>query len=120
MDRTGYLRWRSDLKQFHGEVAAEIMRKHSYDETTTAEVVALLNKRGLKTNADTQTLENVICLVFLRYYFADFVQQHTDEKLVSIVAKTWRKMSEAGRAAVLRLSFSPKERSIIEQALRPD
>ena len=120
MDRPGYLRWRTDLKQFHGEVAAKIMRKHDYNEEIIAEVVALLNKRGLKTNSDTQALEDVICLVFLRHYFADFVQQHPNDKLVTIVTKTWRKMSEAGREAALRLSFSAKEQQIIEQALRPD
>ena len=120
MTRPGYLRWRTELKQFHGEVAATIMREHGYDNPTVQQVEDLLNKRRLKTDPETQALEDVICLVFLRYYFADFVQQHSEEKLVSIVRKTWRKMSEDGHAAALQLSFSAEEQRIIEQALRPD
>lgn len=118
MDRRGYLRWRSELKRFHGELAAAIMREHGYDEASVARVISLLNKRQLKADPETQTLEDVICLVFLRYYFKDFMQQHSEDKLVTIVAKTWKKMSEEGRAAALRLSFSPEEQRIIEQARR--
>ncbi len=118
MDRKGYLQWRTYLKKFHGEQATEIMQAQGYDPKTIGKVVDLLNKKNLKRNTEMQTLEDVICLVFLRFYLADFMQKHPEEKIVSIVAKTWKKMSEAGHTAALQLKFSPEEQSVIAQALR--
>lgn len=117
MDRKGYLQWRTYLKKFHGEQATEIMQAQGYDSETIGKVVDLLNKKNLKRDAEMQTLEDVICLVFLRFYLTDFRQKHPEEKIVSIIAKTWKKMSEAGHAAALRLEFSPEEQSVIAQAL---
>jgi len=64
-------------------------------------------------------LEDVICLVFLKYYFDDFIDKHKDEehKLVDIVHKTWRKMSEKGHKAALAMSHSDAALGIVQQAL---
>jgi len=64
-----------------------------------------------------QTLEDVACLVFLENYFADFSTQHDDEKVVSIVAKTWVKMSEAGHKAALTIDIPERARALVERAL---
>ena len=119
MDRKGYLQWRTGLKKFHGEQATEIMQAQGYDTGTIKQVVDLLNKRNLKRDPEMQTLEDVICLVFLRYYLAEFIPQHPEEKVVSIIAKTWNKMSEHGHQAALQLDFSPEEKQVVEQALQP-
>lgn len=117
MDRKGYLKWRTQLKIFHGEKAGSIMKAAGYDDKMIERVKFLLNKKKLRSDPETQTLEDVICLVFLKYYFSDFAKQHSEEKLVDIVAKTWNKMSEKGHAAALKLPFSEKEKGIIEKAL---
>ena len=118
MDRKGYLQWRTYLKKFHGEQATEIMQAQSYDQETINKVVDLLNKKNLKRDPDMQTLEDVICLVFLRHYLGDFIPQHSEEKVVSIISKTWKKMSDEGHAAALQLDFSEEERAVIEQAVQ--
>ena len=118
MDRKGYLQWRTYLKKFHGEQATEIMQAQGYDSETISKVVDLLNKKNLKRDAEMQTLEDVICLVFLQFYLADFMPQHPEEKVVSIIAKTWKKMSEAGHTAALQITFSEEEKPIIAQALQ--
>ena len=74
---------------------------------TVARVEALVRKVRLKADADTQTLEDVICLVFLEHYLPAFATQHDDAKLVDILRKTWRKMSERGRSAALQLDLAP-------------
>jgi len=117
MDRKGYLLWRSELKKFHGELANDIMRQHGYDEGAIERVVELLQKRRLKTDPEVQILEDVICLVFLKYYFAEFSAKHPDEKIIEIIQKTWKKMSDKAHNAALRLSFSEREGKIIEKAL---
>ena len=45
-----------------------------------------------------------VCLVFLENWFADFAKQHDPDKVVDIVAKTWKKMSPAGHEAALGMA----------------
>jgi Domain of unknown function (DUF4202) len=58
-------------------------------------------KEGIKRNPEMQVLEDVICLVFLRWYFLDFTVKRADEDIERIVAKAARKMSTEARAAAL-------------------
>ncbi|MBR9852927.1 MAG: DUF4202 domain-containing protein, partial [Rhodobacteraceae bacterium] len=46
-------------------------------------------------------LEDVICFVFLKWYFSPFAGTQTPEALEKIVQRTARKMSVEGRARVL-------------------
>lgn len=117
MDRTGYLAWRAALKLFHAEQAAAILRAEGYDEQMIARVASLLKKEQLKRDPESQTLEDVACLVFLRFYFAEFSQAHTEEKIIDIVQKTWRKMSTTGHTAALKLPFTPAQLQLLNQAL---
>lgn len=115
--REGYRRWRADLGRFHAETAGEILREVGYDEATVARVAALLRKERLKADPDVQLLEDVICLVFLQYYLADFAAQHDDEKLMDILRKTWRKMSDRGRAAALEIHLPDGLRALVARAV---
>ena len=100
--RDGYRRWRTDLGRFHAETASDILRQVGYDDATVGRVQALLRKERLKADPEVQLLEDVVCLVFLRHYLAPFAAQHADEKVVGILQKTWRKMSERGRGGRTR------------------
>ncbi|NJO02146.1 MAG: DUF4202 domain-containing protein, partial [Bacteroidia bacterium] len=106
MDRKGYNQWRSHLQVFHADKAATILREVGYDEEIIKRVKFLLLKKQLKRDAETQTLEDVICLVFLKYYFDDFARKHPEEKLIEILQKTWTKMSASGQEAAIQLSLS--------------
>lgn len=117
MDRVGYLRWREDLKKMHATMTSEILEKIGYESKFIEEVSNLIRKKMLKKNADAQCLEDVVCLVFLIYYFDDFAQKHSEEKLIDILQKTWIKMSEKGQATALELSLSDRSKSLIQKAL---
>jgi hypothetical protein len=117
MDREGYLRWRTDLGKFHAERAGEIMGAAGYDGEAVERVATLIRKRGIKRDPEVQTLEDVACLVFLENYFADFSTQHDDEKVVSIVAKTWAKMSPRGHEAALTIDIPERAKGLVERAL---
>lgn len=117
MNRTGYLRWRQELKKFHAQKAKKILVDLNYDEAVISQVEFLLLKKQLKKNHETQTLEDVICLVFLEYYFEPFAKKHSDEKVINILQKTWRKMSEKGQQAALQLSFSEKSGNLVQKAI---
>jgi hypothetical protein len=120
MDRVGYKCWRVELYKFHGETAGGIMREVGYDEEMIADVQALLRKEKLKTNTESQILEDVVGLVFLQYYLIDFVNKYShfdEEKLLNILRKTWKKMSEKGRMTALKFKFTPELQEVINKAL---
>ncbi len=117
MDRAGYYRWRIRLCGFHAEKAGAVLREVGYDEATVSRVERLLQKKDLKTDPEMQLLEDVICLVFLEHYFADFSQHHEPEKVVNILRKTWAKMSPRGQSAALTLQMSAEARMLLERAL---
>lgn len=117
--RAGYKKWRSQLSLFHAQRAAEIMTSVGFEAEDVEKVKRLIVKRGLKTNPETQTLEDVICLVFLKYYFNHFAGKHEEAKVIDIVQKTWSKMSEKGRDAALKISYSENILKILQKSLRP-
>lgn len=99
--RAGYLAWRADAGRAHAARIAGMMAEAGYPQADQDRVAALLRKEGLKRNPETQALEDVICFVFLRWYFADFAARHDDLDIGRIVGKTARKMSPEARRAAL-------------------
>ena len=117
MDRAGYKKWRTDLAAFHAETTAAILRAVGYDEELIDRVSSLLKKKNLKTDPECQTLEDVICLVFLEHEFEEFAAKHDEQKLIRILQRTWLKMSERGREAALALEMPEHLRKLVERAL---
>ncbi|TAN47195.1 MAG: DUF4202 domain-containing protein [Methylococcaceae bacterium] len=115
--REGYLRWRTGLYEFHAQTAGELLVQAGYDADTVARVGRMLRKRGLKHEADSQLIEDVACLVFLEHYFAAFAPGHEPDKIVDIVRKTWKKMSDSARQAALGLALPAEALHLVEQAL---
>jgi hypothetical protein len=117
MDRRGYLEWRTTLAKFHADTAATILREVGYGETTIQRVRSLLRKEGLKRDPEVQCLEDVICLVFLESYCADFAGQHDAAKTIGILRKTWSKMSSRGREVARTAGLRMDVQRLIEAAL---
>ena len=117
MNRTGYLKWRNDLKLFHSNKAESILSEVGYDEETIQNVKFLLEKKQLKKNEMTQTLEDVICLVFLEFYFDKFSEKYAEDKLTDILRKTWNKMSTRGQESAAKLKLSDSSNLSISRAL---
>ncbi|CAK8997211.1 Uncharacterized protein SCF082_LOCUS5124 [Durusdinium trenchii] len=92
----GYRQWRQDLGKMHAEIAKEEM---------------------LKVSGEVQLLEDVICLVFLEFYWFPFSKKHVlepekdamgEEKLLDIVKKTWVKMSLSKRSRAEKVLLCTK------------
>jgi hypothetical protein len=118
LTRAGYLKWRTDLKAFHAQKAAEILREVGYPETLIARVQALNLKKDFPHDPECRLLEDALCLVFLQFQFADLVQRSAEEKMVNAVQKTWQKMTPAAQAEALKLPFSPQASELLQRALR--
>lgn len=99
--REGYLTWRRDLARHHANRVGEIMIAAGYEQASADAAGRMIRKEGLKRDPDVQALEDVICFVFLKWYFAPFSTTQDPDKMQRIVAKTARKMSSEGRARVL-------------------
>lgn len=102
--KLGYKKWRHDLAQLHGDEAAVVLEECGYGHDTIARVRELLLKADFKADPESQVLEDVVCLVFLENEFAAFAAKHEEEKLVTIVRKTWRKMSSRGQSEAQALA----------------
>lgn len=117
MDRVGYLKWRETLKKMHADLTADILKEVGYDDEFIERVRSLITKKLIKKNEESQILEDTVCLVFLDFYFEEFAEKHDDEKVIDILQKTWKKMSEEGHAEALKLKFSDKSLILIKKAL---
>lgn len=116
MDKKGYLQWRNTLKFHHAKIAGDILSNCGYDAETIDKVKFLLLKKELAKNADTQVLEDVICLVFIQYYLDDFASKHEDDKVVDILRKTMNKMSPKAITEAGKIGVSNRIQGLIQQA----
>lgn len=117
MTRSGYLRWRNDLKKFHAEKSAEILRDVGYADEMIERVQDLNLKKKLGQDPECQILEDALCLVTLQYQLADLIAKTDQVKMLGILQKTWKKMSPSAREQASRLPYSEEERKLIQQAL---
>ena len=118
--RHGYNDWRSACRQHHAKLVTAIMARHGYDDGEIAHVAKLIRKEQLKKDKESQALENVVAVVFLEHYFAEFDANHSgydDAKMIDIIGKTLRKMSPKGHAAAMALPLPERTRKLIEAAL---
>lgn len=96
MDKPGYMLWRTTLYKFHAETVGNLMKEAGYDDMMIARVKNIVSKKELKTDPETQLMEDVADLVFIEHYMLAFAGQHPeyDEgKWLQIIKKTWQKMS---------------------------
>ena len=117
MTRPGYLKWRADLKKFHAEKSGDILREVGYDEATIQRVQDLNLKKHFPADAETRTLEDALCLVFLQFQFAALAAKTAEDKTVNALQKSWGKMTEAARAEALKLTYGEQETALLHRAL---
>jgi len=119
--KAGYYQWRIEQGKFHAQLTKSLMLENAYDENEAEATACILRKEKLKSNIDTQTLEDVACLVFLQYYFDAFAAKYTEKdneaKIIRIVQKTWGKMSERGHEIALSLTLPAHLAVLVNKAL---
>ncbi|OJJ49342.1 hypothetical protein ASPZODRAFT_129781 [Penicilliopsis zonata CBS 506.65] len=128
--KIGYYSWRTFLAKRQAEMVVAMCREGGYTDEEAGEVGALVRKEGLKkrattaTDADqslgdeTQVLEDVACLVFLDDQFEGFEKGYEEEKVISILQKTWAKMSQRGHELALQIDMSDRAKGLVERALQ--
>jgi hypothetical protein len=119
MDRAGYHAWRNALRDHHAQRLAEILARAGYHDAFIRRVQAIVRKERLRVDPDVQVLEDVICLVFLKFELNAFAAKlHGDEtRLGDILAKTWRKMSARAQETALAIPPAPEVVRMLEAGL---
>lgn len=104
MTKEGYHAWRTGLYTFHADTAGELMRQAGYDDAMIERVKKAVGKRGIKSNPESQLLEDIANLVFIEHYMLDFAvskPEYDEAKWVDIIRRTWNKMSKNAQAFAL-------------------
>ena len=119
--KQGYLLWRKQLGIFHAQTTKALMLTHGYSENDAEKTACIIRKEKLKSNQDSQTLEDVACLVFLQYYFDEFatkyIEKNNEAKVIRIVQLTWKKMSTKGHEIALSLDLPEHLTALVNKAL---
>jgi hypothetical protein len=118
MTRPGYLKWREDLKRFHAQRAGEILAEVGYSADVIRRVQDLNLKKNFPNDAEGRVLEDALCLVFLEHQLADLADKTDDDKMITALQKSWKKMTPAAHAEALKLNYAPREKDLIERALK--
>lgn len=117
--RVGYLQWRTQLARFHADTAAELLAEAGYDQSVIDAVRRINLKQNLRSSADMATMEDALCLSFLEYELDEFIAKYDADKVVEVVQKTWKKMSERAHQLALTLPFSATGLALVQRALAP-
>ena len=117
MTRAGYLKWRNDLKAFHANKAGDILRQVGYPNEVIVRVQDLNLKKNFPADPEARVLEDALCLVFLEFQFGEFAAKTDEPKVISILQKTWKKITPGAQECALKLPFSERERTLIQRAL---
>ena len=117
--KAGYYQWRTYLYGYHAAKAGELMREAGYSDESIERVRVIMDKKNLRKDADTQTLEDAAALVFLENHLGEFSARDDmdEEKMIDILHKTWGKMSEAGHDAALKLVLPEGSAALVGKAL---
>lgn len=92
------------MNKFHADIIANLLAEAGYENEFIMRVAQAAGKKSLKTNPDTQLLEDVSGLVFLEHYLPNFASRHSEyaeSKWIDIMDKIWRKMSPQAHQFVL-------------------
>jgi hypothetical protein len=121
--KPGYFAWRTFLKKRQAQQVKDICLECGYTATEASRVGSLIAKEDLKKgegqgDAEVQVLEDVACLVFLDDQFEAFEKEHDEDKIVSILRKTWVKMGKRGQELALGMELSDRAKELVGKALQ--
>lgn len=116
--RSAYLRWRKQLHDQHAADVGEILGGVGYDAAVMQRVQQLVRKQGnLAKDPDMQALEDALCLVFIETQLHDLAARTEEDKTITIIQKTAKKMSNQALDLAVELDISNEDRALLGRAL---
>lgn len=115
-DRRGYHQWRRVVMEFQLQQTHSILSGVGIDEADMLWIIDTLRNQGDKTKPASQIVMDTACLVFLKWYMEPFATKHESEKVIDIMKKTMRKMSEHGLSFIPKLDLTIEARLVLQKA----
>ena len=115
--RGGYLRWRTALYGIHAAEVTRLLEEAGADVLAITRVAELVAKRVPRTDRESQTLEDALCLAFVEADLAALAGRTEDATMTRVLQKTWAKMSEAAHGYALELITDEEQRGLVRRAL---
>ena len=107
MNTAGYHKWRSAVKKRQGERLGEVVAGAGLSKSLLERCKGLVSKSLPLTDPAMQIIEDAACLVLLDRDVDAFAEGKEEAKIIDVVQKTWKKMSERARAEALKIDYSP-------------
>ena len=115
--RGGYLRWRTEAKKAHAAEVGRIMRAEGASEEEADAAGRIIRKEGLGQDGAAQAHEDALCLVFLESQFDATTELVGDEKMVTVLARTLRKMSPEAIGLARTVPMSDTSKVLLGRAV---
>ncbi|PWN23740.1 S-adenosyl-L-methionine-dependent methyltransferase [Microstroma glucosiphilum] len=123
--KAGYFKWRRSLYVIQANRAAELLQQAGVSTEEQELVKKWVSKTDLQPGKDagdpgTQLLEDAAVLVFLADQLEDFAEKHEDytkEKMITILSKTWKKLSPHGKAAAAAIPLEEGLKKMVAEAV---
>jgi hypothetical protein len=115
MDKKGYYQWRKAVLDYQLTRMSEELTSCDIAQNDIHDISDILINRGKNEHLDGQTLEDVACIVFVEWYLPAFAAKHEPEKVIDIVKKTIKKISEKGMKAISERDLSTSVIEILKQ-----
>lgn len=115
MDKKGYYQWRKAIMEYQLKRTAEVLTLSGISQKDIHNISDILLNRGKKEHAEGQVMEDVACIVFVEWYLPVFAVKHEPEKVIDIVKKTVKKISEEGMLAISKRKLSKSVQEILNQ-----
>lgn len=114
MDKKGYYQWRKAVLEYQINRMTEVLSNCGFATNNIHQISDILQNRGKKEHIDGQVLEDVACIVFVEWYLPAFAEKHDPEKVIDIVKKTTKKISEEGMIAISGRKLSASVQEILK------
>ena len=115
-DRRGYHEWRRVVMEYQLAETRTVLSAVPVEEEDLLWILDALKNQGNKANGNAQIITDTACLVFMKWYMVPFAAKHESEKVVDILKKTMRKMSEKGIHWVSKLGLSSEVMQMVALA----
>lgn len=114
----GYMQWKKELLNFHAEESEKVLISLGIERTLIERVKVINLKKDIKNNPEVQTMEDALCLVTLEFQLEDFSLKHDDEKIITIIKKSWVKMSEPAKILAKSIPYSDRVLKLVLLAIQ--
>lgn len=116
LDRKGYHQWRREVMGHQLKMTENLLVTCKVAPGEIESIISMLKNQGNKSIPEAQTIQDVACIVFLKWYFEPFAKKHDEGKVVDILKKTTRKMSEKAFEVLKGIDLSSYTLEFVKKA----